>query len=174
MGEIYMSNRQTSYEDGNVLVIERVIQAPREKVFQAFSDEQVLAKWWGPQGWETENRVFDFRPDGTWHYGMHCKDKNQGDFYGQVSWGKAFYHEIEAPEKIVYTDVFSDEEGSTSKDMPSTLVSIEFIDMNGSTKLLFRSTFDTEDTLKKMVEMGMLEGFSSQLERLDTLLEKQS
>jgi len=174
MGEINMSDRQTSYTNGNELVIERIIQAPREKVFQAFSDEHYLAKWWGPQGWETENRVFDFRPNGAWHYGMHCKDKDQGDFYGQVSWGKAYYQEIQAPEKIVYTDVFSDEEGNTSKDMPSTLVSMEFIDLNGSTKLITRSTYDTEETLKQMMEMGMLEGFSSQLERLDMLLEKES
>ncbi|WP_369668764.1 SRPBCC family protein [Thalassobacillus devorans] len=106
--------------EGRNLVIERIFQAPKEKVFLAYSDSEQLAEWWGPQGWNTENKRFEFQPEGVWHYCMRCQE--QGDFYGQESWGKTVFQEIKAPEKIVYTDVFSDAQGNEAVDMPKVVV----------------------------------------------------
>jgi uncharacterized protein YndB with AHSA1/START domain len=162
----------TTNVEGRVLVIERVVNAPRSLVFQAFSDPEHLANWWGPRGWQTENRKFEFKPGGIWHYCMRCTDKKQGDFYGQESWGKAVYHEIIAPEKIVYTDIFADEEGQPVEGMPEIKITLNFIDEEGKTKIITRSEFASAEDLQRIVDMGAVQGFSSQFERLDDFLEE--
>ncbi|UZJ78532.1 SRPBCC domain-containing protein [Fictibacillus sp. KU28468] len=158
--------------EGQVLIMERTFNAPRTLVYQAFSQPEHLSKWWGPKGWETEIRKFDFQPGGVWFYCMKCMDKNQGDFYGQESCGKAVYQEILAPEKIVYKDYFTDGEGNEMEGMPEMLVTLEFAEYDGATKVIIRTQFATEETLQQVKDMGVVEGFSSQMERLDDLLEQ--
>ncbi|ARI77909.1 SRPBCC family protein [Halobacillus mangrovi] len=158
--------------DGRVLVMERTFHAPQSLLFQAYSDSKQLSDWWGPQGWETENRTFEFKPGGTWLYCMRCMDKAQGDFYGQESWGKATFNEIVEPEKIVYTDVFADEKGNAVEGMPKMEITIEFKEKEGNSKLVVISEFASEAQLKEVLGMGMIEGFNSQLDRLDEHLEK--
>lgn len=164
------SNKMTVNVDGPNLIMERTFNAPRDVLFKMYADSDHLASWWGPMGWETENHKFDFRPDGVWHYCMKCIDENQGDFYGQESWGKAIYHEISAPEKIVYSDFFSDKEGNTSDTMPGIRITLTFQEEGEKTKLITKSQFDSEEDLKQVMEMGVVEGFSSQNECLDEYL----
>lgn len=157
--------------DGNTLVLERVFQAPRELVFKAFSEAEHLKHWWGPKGWTLPVCNVDFRPGGTWHYCMKCVDKNQGDFYGMESWGKALYKEITVPEQVIYTDGFSDAEGNISKDLPETLVQLDFIDLEGQTKLVNISKYTSPEALQQVIDMGMLEGISQTFDNLDAHLE---
>ena len=95
-----MTNKMITRVEGQVIVLERVFNAPRELVFKVFSDGEHLKQWWGPRGWEVTVSKMDFRPGGQWHYCMKCSDQNQGDFYGMESWGKSVYQEIEEPEKL--------------------------------------------------------------------------
>ncbi|AIQ74114.1 MULTISPECIES: SRPBCC domain-containing protein [Paenibacillus] len=157
--------------DGNTLVLERVFQAPRELVFKAFSEAEHLKHWWGPKGWTLPVCNVDFRPGGTWHYCMKCEDKNQGDFYGMESWGKALYKEITVPEQVIYTDGFSDAEGNISKDLPETLVQLDFIDLDGQTKLVNTGKYSSPEALQQVIDMGMLEGISQTFDNLDAHLE---
>ncbi|WP_454099882.1 SRPBCC family protein [Metabacillus sp. SLBN-84] len=101
---------------------------------------------------------------------MRCEDKDQGDFYGMESWGIATYKEISVPEKIVYVDAFSDETGVVSEQMPEMVITMVFEDHGDTTKLVVKSEFATEEELKKVTEMGVVEGMSSQFECLDELL----
>ncbi|SEQ48867.1 Uncharacterized conserved protein YndB, AHSA1/START domain [Virgibacillus subterraneus] len=168
-----MSENKLSYRtEGRTLVMERVFEAPRDLVFKAFSESDHLENWWGPEGWKTESRKFEFKPGGVWHYCMRCTDKNQGDFFGQESWNKSVYEEISAPEKIVYTDVFSDEEGNSTVGMPETRVTMNFIDQGEKTKLIARSQFDSVEALQKVVDMGVIEGIDSQYRCLDDYLKQ--
>lgn len=172
MSENKLKNSLTTNVEGRVLVIERIFNAPRSLVFQAFSDGEHLANWWGPRGWQTENRKFEFKPGGVWHYCMKCTDKNQGDFYGQESWGKAVYHEIVVPEKIVYIDMFADEEGQPTEGMPELKITMNFIEQEGQTKIITRSEFASVEDLKRIMDMGVVQGMASQFECLDELLEE--
>ncbi|WLD92616.1 SRPBCC domain-containing protein [Alkalihalobacillus sp. AL-G] len=172
MSENKVTNNITTNVEGRVLVLERVFDAPRDLVFKAFSESEHLARWWGPKGWETENRTFDFKPNGVWHYCMECTDRNQGEFYGQKSWGKAVYQEIIEPEKIVYTDVFSDEEGKVAEGMPEMLITMTFVEHEGKTKLTTRTQFASEENLQQVMDMGVVQGISSQYERLDEQLQE--
>ncbi|WP_188068576.1 SRPBCC domain-containing protein [Brevibacillus brevis] len=157
-------------ENERVLVLERVFDAPRDLVFQMFKEPEHLKRWWGPKGWELPVCHVDFRPGGVWHYCMKCVDKNQGDFYGMESWGKGVYKEIVEPEKIIYTDYFSDAEGNTNDTMPSTEVMMEFIDLGGKTKLVNRSEYVSAEALKTVMDMGMLEGITQTWDRLEESL----
>ncbi|QMV41501.1 SRPBCC domain-containing protein [Cohnella cholangitidis] len=167
-----MSNNKmvSRVENERVLVLERVFDAPRDLVFQMFKEPEHLKHWWGPRGWELTVCTVDFQPDGVWHYCMKCVDRNQGQFYGMESWGKAVYKEIAEPEKIVYTDYFSDAEGNTNETMPSTVVSLEFIDLDGKTKLVNRGEYVSADALKTVIDMGMMQGITETWDRLEERL----
>ncbi|MED4409068.1 SRPBCC domain-containing protein [Bacillus licheniformis] len=156
--------------EGKTLVMERSFEAPRELVFKAFSGSVHLESWWGPKGWQTANSRFEFQPDGVWLYCMECRDQNQGEFYGRKSCGKAVFQEIAAPEKIVYTDMFTDEEGYVVPGMPEILNEVYFQERDVGTKLITRSHFSSPKELQQLLDKGMVEGFSSQLERLEDYL----
>ncbi|MFB9278189.1 SRPBCC family protein [Cohnella cellulosilytica] len=158
-------------ENDKVLVLERVFDAPRELVYAMFKEADHLRHWWGPKGWEIPVCTVDFRPGGVWHYCMKCVDRSQGDFYGMESWGKAIYKEMIEPEKIVYTDYFSDAEGNSNDEMPSTDVTLEFIDLgDGRTKLVSYGEYVSAESLKTVMDMGMLEGITETWDRLEERL----
>ena len=87
------------------------------------------------------------------------------------SWGKGVYSEIIEPEKIVYTDYFSDAEGNMNDSMPSTNISLEFVDLDGKTKLINRAEYVSAESLKTVMDMGMLQGITETWDRLNELLE---
>ncbi len=166
-----MTNQMLSKVEGNVLILERVFNAPRELVFQAFSEAEHLKQWWGPRGWTVPVCHVDFRPGGVWHYCMKCEDKNQGDFYGMESWGKGIYKNIVTGELIEYTDYFSDAEGNLNADMPSTEIVLEFIEVDGGTKLLNKATYASAESLQQVLDMGMEQGITETWDRLEEHLQ---
>jgi uncharacterized protein YndB with AHSA1/START domain len=153
--------------EGAALILERVFDAPHEQVFQAFSEAEQLKHWWGPRGWTLSACTVDFRPGGVWHYCMKCEDKNQGEFYGMESWGKAVYREIVANEKIVYTDYFSDAEGNEADGMPASQITVIFEQDAGKTKLVSRSVFDSSEALQTVLDMGVEQGIAETWDRLE-------
>ncbi|NOU71908.1 SRPBCC domain-containing protein [Paenibacillus sp. LMG 31458] len=166
-----MSNKMISKVDGQELILERVFNAPRELVFKAFSEAEHLKHWWGPRGWTLTVCNVDFRPGGIWHYCMKCIDQNQGDFYGYESWGKAVYDEIVEAEKIIYVDYFSDAEGNETEGMPSSHITMTFVEFEGKTKLVSRSKYASPEALKTVMEMGMEQGITETWDRLEEHLQ---
>src|SRR3979409_2127431 len=75
------------------IVISRVISAPRELVFEAFTEVRHLSQWWGPDGFTTTTRAFQFRVGGGVDFGMHGPDGT--DYQEWISWT-----EIAPPERI--------------------------------------------------------------------------
>ncbi|ACO46427.1 SRPBCC domain-containing protein [Deinococcus deserti] len=160
-------------ESGKELVLERVFKAPRGLVFEAFSKAEHLSRWWGPRGWDVSYCAVDFRPGGKWHYCMKCVDTAQGQFYGMESWGLGIYQEIEVPSRIVYTDYFSDAEANINEQMPPTLSILTFEDVEGGTKVVNRAVYASEDGLRAVMDMGMLQGITETWDRLAEHLESQ-
>lgn len=161
-----MTNPMVSRVEDKSLILEREFKAPRELVFQAFSQAEHLKHWWGPRGWSLPVCHIDFREGGVWHYCMKCEDKNQGDFYGMESWGKAVYREIIEPEKIVYVDYFSDAKGNVNEDLAETLVTLIFTQTDSGTLVICRSDYATPEDLKQVMDMGMLQGITETWNRL--------
>lgn len=158
-------------EAGKVLVLERIFPAPRALIFEAFTQAEHLRRWWGPRGWEVPFCTVDLRPGGKWHYCMKCVDRNQGEFYGMESWGLGIYREIEAPKRLVYTDYFSDADANINENLPPTLVTLTFEEVEGGTKVTNRASYGSEEALKTVLEMGMLQGVTETWDRLAEYLD---
>lgn len=157
--------------EAKTLTIEREFSAPKEKVWKAFADKDWFEKWWGPEGWETTTKEFNFTSGGRVHYDMKCVDENQGEWFGQSSWGLMVIDTVDEPNSFTYTDYFSDENGTMNQEMPALKVKNEFIEQDGVTKLVSVSVADSAEQIEQLIKMGMIEGFSSQLLKLDQLLE---
>ncbi len=153
----------TVHSAGKRMTITRGFQAPKPLVWDAFTHPDQLVKWWGPKGFTTTVTRMDVRPGGIWHYCMSSPE--WGD-----SWGLATYSEVSPPDRIVYEDAFSNAEGTVNPDLPVSVISIAFTEVGGRTTLTIVTEYATEEDLRKVVEMGVVEGMSSQFERLDELL----
>jgi uncharacterized protein YndB with AHSA1/START domain len=165
------ANKLISKVEGRELTLERIFNAPRELVFKAFSEEEHLKRWFGPKGWPLVVSNLDFREGGVWHFCMKCTDETQ-QYYGMESWGKAIYKEIVEPERIVYTDAFSDAEGNITEGMPQTLITMTFLEHEGKTKLISHAEYATDEALKTVLDMGMLEGMTSTWDNLEEFLKE--
>lgn len=99
------------------IVSTRVFDAPRERVFRAFSDPQVLARWWGPDGFTSTFQEFDFRPGGAWRFVMHGPDgadyRNASDFIEVVSPERIVLEHLRPMHRFQMTMTFADEAGKT-------------------------------------------------------------
>ncbi|WP_269432521.1 SRPBCC domain-containing protein [Gordoniibacillus kamchatkensis] len=82
------------------------------------------------------------------------------------SWGKAVFQEIAPVEKIVYVDYFSDAEGNEAEGMPSTEVTLTFVEHEGKTKLVNRARYASAEALKTVLDMGMEQGITETWDRL--------
>jgi len=116
------------------IVSTRVFDAPRERVFRAFSDPRVLARWWGPDGFTSTFQEFDFRPGGAWRFVMHGPDgadyRNESGFIGVVS-----------PERIVLEHL---------RPMHRFLMTMTFAEEAGKTRLTWRMEFDSVAELERV------------------------
>jgi uncharacterized protein YndB with AHSA1/START domain len=155
--------------------ISRTFDAPRDLVWKVHSEAAHLAQWWGPAGFTWIKSSLDFRPGGRFHYAMKAPT-------GAVMWGKFDYREIEPPERIVFTNSFSDEHGNTVRapfapDFPLEVLNVlTFEDKAGKTVLTLSGEpiNATEAELKRYAAMhpSMNQGFSGTFDQLDRYLAK--
>ncbi|MEX0741712.1 MAG: SRPBCC domain-containing protein, partial [Phycisphaeraceae bacterium] len=119
---------------------ERVFDAPRELVWQAWTDPEMFTKWWGPKGYTTPHCEIDLRVGGKV---LNCMRSPEGQDY----WSTGVYREIVPPERIVCTDSFADEKGNVvpathygmGPDVPlEMLVTVTFEDLGGKTRMTLR------------------------------------
>ncbi|GAA5345610.1 uncharacterized protein YndB with AHSA1/START domain [Planifilum fimeticola] len=157
------------------LVIARTFDAPRELVFKAFTDPEHLKHWWGPKGLTISVAKFDLRPGGIFLYSQQSPG-------GEVLWGKFVYREIVEPERLVYTNSFSDEEGNTvrapfSPTWPLEILNtLTFAEHGGKTTLTMRgmpvsATEEELETFKEAHDM-VRKGFAGTLDQLADYLSK--
>ncbi len=156
--------------ENKTLVIEYLANGPKHLVWRFYAEKEWFEKWWGPEGWETTAKEFDFREGGRVLYDMHCIDKDQGEWYDQHSWGLMLLQEIDEGNRIKFEDAFSDETGVVSNEMPKMQNTVELSEVDGKTKIVTKSVAETVEQLEQLIQMGMVEGWSSQLDKLDSLL----
>lgn len=112
------------------LFITRVFDAPRDLVFQAWSDPEMAANWWGPQGFTTLSCTMDVRVGGSWRLSMRAPA-------GTVHTKTGVYRDVVAPERLVFTYAWEDKAGRPGHEM---LVSVRFAEQDGRTKLTLHQT----------------------------------
>src|SRR3954462_6726042 len=136
------------------IVISRVIDAPRELVFEAFTEVRHLSHWWGPEGFTTTTRAFDFRVDGEWVFVMHGPDGT--DYQEWISWT-----EIAPPERIALLH-------GESRGDPNAFESVlTFVPDGAATRIELRTVFPTQDLRDEAVEKyHAIEGGQQTLSKL--------
>ena len=155
------TNRSTGETAEREIVISRVFNAPRELVFDAWTDTKNIGQWWGPNGFTNTIHEMDVRPGGVWRFVMHGPD-------GVDYKNKIVYLEIVKPERLVYTH------GSGEAGDPGQFhVTVTFAEQGGKTELTMRSLFESAAERDKVVEeYGAIEGGNQHLDRLAEYLAK--
>jgi uncharacterized protein YndB with AHSA1/START domain len=137
--------------------MERVIDAPRELVWKAHLDAELIPKWWGPRKYKTVVEKLEPKVGGQWRF------TNEADGEKYVFFGE--YKELVEPEKITWT--FSYEPYADS--VITETIHFETVEGN-KTKLKVESHYPTAEALEGMVSSGMEEGATETWDRLEELV----
>jgi uncharacterized protein YndB with AHSA1/START domain len=136
------------------IVISRIIDAPRELVFEAFTEVQHLSLWWGPGGFTTTTRAFEFRAGGEWDFVMRGPDG--AEYQEWISWT-----EIAPPERIALLH-------GESRGDPNAFESVlTFAPHGAATRIEMRTLFPTKELRDEAVEKyHAIEGGEQSLSKL--------
>ena len=138
------------------IVMTGTFDAPLELVFKTITDPDLIPQWWGPSYLTTTVEEMDVRPGGKWRYVQRDPDGNVHAFHG-------VYHDIR-PERQVFTFEY---EGTPGHVLLETLT---LEDVDGKTKLIDQSVFQSVADRDGMVQSGMESGATEMMDRLGELL----
>ena len=137
--------------------IEREFDAPRDRVFAAFTDPDLIPEWWGPRNTTTVVDRMEVRPGGSWRFVVRNSDGSETAFRGT-------YREVSAPERIVQTFEWEGMPGHVSVETAT------FEDLGERTRVVTTSLFHTPEERDGMLASGMERGMNETYARLDELL----
>ena len=156
-------------------VLAREFAAPRQLVWDAWTKPEHLQRWFGPKGFSLSVGAFDFKPGGTFLYGMKSPD-------GHAMWGKWTFREIVPPEKLVVITSFSDAQGGVTRHPLSaswpleTLSTTTLAEKDGKTTLTLRwvaiNASDEERRTFDAAHDSMTQGWGGTIEQLTAYLAK--
>jgi uncharacterized protein YndB with AHSA1/START domain len=136
--------------------VEREFDAPRDRVFAAYTDPALIPEWWGPRGTTTVVDRMEVHDGGGWRFVMRSAE-------GETAF-RGTYREIVPPERIVQTFEWEGMPGHVSVETAT------FEDLGGRTKVTTTSLFHTTAERDGMLSSGMESGLSESYERLDEVL----
>jgi uncharacterized protein YndB with AHSA1/START domain len=142
-------------EEDREIVTTRLINGPRHLVFQAWTEPRHLTRWFGPRGFTTATRTFDFRPGGVWDFDMIGPD-------GTVYPNRIEWREIVPPERIAYR------QGVRENDPDAFETTVTFVDHAGQTEITLRALLNSKAQRDYLAEhYRAVEGGRETLERLE-------
>ena len=141
--------------------IERTFEAPRQLVWEAYTDPELLPEWLGPRELTMTVDEFDLRPGGSYRFTHRDSEGNEFVFFGEL-------REVEEPNLIVRTFAWEGMPGKFSVERA------EFEELDGDrTRIVVTSSFDSKEDRDGMLESGMEHGVVESYTRLDELFERQ-
>lgn len=138
--------------------LNRIFNAPRELVFDAWTSPEKISQWWGPDGFSTTTEKMNFSVGGDWVFTMHGPDGT--DYPNHI-----VYTEIKKPEQISY-----DHYGHEDEDTPHFKTTVVFEDLEGSTNISMRMLFPSAEKRNEAAKFGAIEGGKQTLSRLEEYL----
>jgi uncharacterized protein YndB with AHSA1/START domain len=144
------------------IIIERVFDAPREIVFKAYTDPELIQQWLGPRDLQMTIDKFEPKTGGSYRYIHKDKAGNEFAFHGVI-------HDVTSPSRIIQTFEFEGlpESGHVTLDTAK----LEELP-GGKTKVITQSVFQSVADRDGMIASGMERGLNEGYERLDEVLEK--
>jgi uncharacterized protein YndB with AHSA1/START domain len=145
----------------NEIKLHRVYDAPVKLVWEAWTDVNHVAKWWGPRGFTLTTHSKELKPGGIWHYTMHGPD---GTDYPN----KTLYHEVEKYAKLVY------DHGGYDERKPLFKVTVYFKEVGKKTHMDMTMAFETPEICEQMGKFIKQAGGNSTWDRLAEYLDKET
>jgi uncharacterized protein YndB with AHSA1/START domain len=150
-------------KETNTITVRREFLAGRQLVWDCYTKRELLDQWFAPKPFTTRTKSMEFREGGHWHYAMIDPD-------GIEYWGWTGYITIQPIDYYTTVDAFSNAEGQINTDLPQAKWKVTFTDKGENTLVETIVTYASLTDLETIIEMGMQEGLTSTLERLDDLL----
>ena len=157
MSERNAKSNTGEYGTGRVLTMTRVFDAPRKKVFAAWTDPKQVAQWWGPTGFTTPVCELDVRPGGAILIHMRAPD-------GTIFPMTGVYKEVVPPERLVFTATPLDKDGNAMFENLNTVI---FSEHNGKTTVELRVEVVKSSAAAEPYLSGMEMGWKMTLDRLE-------
>jgi uncharacterized protein YndB with AHSA1/START domain len=144
--------------------IVREFNAPIEKIWKAWTDPEILDKWWAPKPSKAVTKIMDFRVGGTWQFAMVTPE-------GQKHWLYAEFTAIENGKLISTKALFRDGEGNSVPSGPSWYRDTRFSSIEGNrTRVDIEITYEDEATFERFTNGFFKEGTAIGYNQLDELL----
>jgi uncharacterized protein YndB with AHSA1/START domain len=161
---------KASASAANEILITRVFNAPRERVWKAWTEPKHVEQWFGPKGFSTTVEKQELRVGGRSRFVMHGPDGKDYPCEGA-------YIEVVPMQRIVTTDEFAEDfENTTGDDLPTGIIlTVLFEDVgddDNKTRVTLRIQHPTPEDKKKHEDMGVVAGWNSTLDCLEELLVK--
>jgi uncharacterized protein YndB with AHSA1/START domain len=156
--ETVVKNQVRINQKDRTIRMERVFDAPRERVFESMTDPDLVPRWWGPSRLTTTIDQGDVSPGGAWRFVQYDAEGNEYGFHGQ-------YRDVVPPDYVERTFEF---EGMPGHVLIETAT---FEDVGGKTKVTMTNAYDTLEDLNGMFQTGMLDGSTESMDRFSALLE---
>lgn len=152
-------------KDTHSLHIKREFAGKRQTVWDCYTKQELLDRWYAPKPLRTVTKSMDFREGGHWVFAMI-------DPSGTEYWSRTDYKTISPIDSFTGIDSFCDNKGELNPHLPSSEMEVKFSDLNDHTLMETVVVYSSAEALQTVIEMGMEEGLKSTLECLDELLLK--
>jgi uncharacterized protein YndB with AHSA1/START domain len=149
-------------KESSQLILRRTFSASRQLVWNCFTQSALLNQWFAPKPMTTMTKSMEFREGGHWHYAMIHTD-------GHAYWGYMEYITISPIDFYTSLDAFSNEEGEV-KNLPRAIWTVAFSGSGDITFVAITIQYDSLADMETVLKMGMEQGMTATLEKLDELL----
>ncbi len=144
-------------QEGNQLIHTRLLDAPRELVWEVWTNPDHIREWWGPEGFSLTHKKMEVQPGKCWEFIMHGMGM---DYYN-----KCRYTEVIKPSLLSYTHSGDAEDFYFN-------VEVHFEDVDGKTLLTMKSTFQSEEIIAELDrKVNAIEAGKQTLNKMETYLE---
>ncbi|MBL7931846.1 MAG: SRPBCC domain-containing protein, partial [Bacteroidia bacterium] len=147
-------------KEKNSIHVTREFAAPSDTVWEAWTNPEILDKWWAPKPYYVKTKSMDFREGGTWLYAMIGPEND-------THWCRADYKKITQKKNYSYLDAFCDENGKINTDMPRTSWNVGFKAEAETTVVNVDLQYNSLEDLEKVIQLGFKEGFGMAMDNLD-------
>ena len=151
-------------KEKNTITVKKEFAADRQLVWDCHTKSELLDQWFAPQPFTTKTKVMEFKDGGRWVYTMIDPD-------GKEYWGRMDYLKINPIDGYQALDAFCDDKGEVKANLPRSNWNVTFKDLGDNSLVETVVRYKSLADLEAVINMGMKEGLTSTLERLDSLLE---
>jgi uncharacterized protein YndB with AHSA1/START domain len=149
------------------LTIVAEFNAGVERVWQLWEDPRQLERWWGPPTYPATFEGFEFEPGGKAGYYMTGPE-------GEKARGWWRFTAIQAPNRLEFDDGFADDDGAPVEAIGTGHATVTLEEIGDRTRMTILSTFESEEQMNQMVEMGMEEGMKEAVGQIDAIIAEHS